>query len=169
MTGINSHRRRTALLWAGLGSITACATAPSPAPLLELPPPIDVGTLVPPAPERIVVPPHVRRYDDTRVRAGQCAGLPAGILVSPAVYAETLNDLATGKRLRLEVAALDRLRTAERAAADELQAACRARAAELGQEVEWERRLSTWKTIGVFVVGALVGAVGAVAARPARP
>jgi hypothetical protein len=85
------------------------------------------------------------------------------------VYAETLADLQAGKRLKLEVAALDRLRTSERAAADELQAACRARVAELGAEVERAARLSTWKTIGVFVVGALVGAVGAVAARPARP
>jgi hypothetical protein len=101
------------------------------------------------------------------VRAGQCAGLPPGILVSPAVYAEGIATATDRRRLAVEVAALTRARTAEREAAGQLEAACRARVTELVGAVERERALTGWKAAALVVAGGLVGfAAGFLAGRP---
>jgi hypothetical protein len=144
-------------LLAGIG----CATSP-PGPLPKLPPPVDVGTLLEPAPAAPEIPPHVARYDDVRVRKGACPGLPAGILLSPAVYAEQTWALAERKRLRLELAALTRLRSEERAAAEALEQAYQARFSAMAQQ----DRLLTWRMVTVLGVGVLLGGLTALASWP---
>jgi hypothetical protein len=152
------HRRWAPLLWAGLGTIASCATSPRLAPLPALPPPLDLGSLVPPAPGPLQVPKGTRRYEEVAIRAGQCGvGMPPGILVSPAVYAEQLATASEAKRLRLEVAALERVRITERRAAADLKQACRARAAELEEQIESARRLSTVRAAALVVAGGLIG------------
>lgn len=141
--------------------LSGCATTPPARPQLPpLPPPTDLGRLLPPAPAPVVIPSHVPRYPDTHVRAGRCTGLPAGILVSPAAYARTNDLLADRQRLAVEVAALGRARTAEHQAAAELEQACRARAADLEQAVLAAGRVTSWKTAALLVAGGLVGFAG---------
>jgi hypothetical protein len=111
----------------------------------------------------------VPRYPDAQVRRGQCAGLPAGILVSPAVYAEQIAAAQDARRLRVEVGALERARQSERAAAERLEQACRARAAGLSAERDRAGRLSALRGGVLFVVGAVVGGLAVYAARPASP
>ncbi len=125
-----------------------CASAP-PAPPPGLPPPMDIAALLPPAPPPPAIPLDIARYDDLRVRAKQCPGLPAGILVSPAVYAEQLAVLSDRKRLRLELAATTRLRTEERRAAEALEQAYQARFAKLADAERWFR----WKLLGAALFG----------------
>jgi hypothetical protein len=164
------HKIRPTLLVALAALINlaqGCATSPPPHQLPALPPPIDLGALIPPARGPLVLPAHVRRYPDRAVRAGQCAGLPPGILVSPAVYAEGIATATDRRRLAVEVAALGRARTAEREAAGRLEVACRVRVGELGQAVLAERALTGWKAGALLVAGGLVGfAVGFLAGRP---
>jgi hypothetical protein len=149
-------------------AVQACASSPPPRPLAPLPPPVDLGTLIPPAPGPPHIPAHVRRYPDRAIRAGTC-GLPAGILVSPAVYAEGIWTASERKRLAVEAAALERVRVTERAAALELEQACRARVAELQAAVGRERRLSGWRAAALVGFGVLAGGVVVILARPARP
>jgi hypothetical protein len=138
-------------------TLQACATTPPAPQLPALPPLVDLGTLLPPAPGPLAVPTHVRRYPEIPVRAGQCKGLPPGILVSPAVYAEGIATAQDRRRLAVEVAALQRARGAEREAAGQLEAACRAKAAELAAAVVRERSLTGWKAAALLVAGGLAG------------
>ena len=147
---IRGHKIRPTLLVALLAQ--ACATSPPARPLPALPPPIDVATLLDPAPEPLIVPAHIPRYPDVRVRKGDCPGQPAGILVSPAVYAELHDRVSQGKRTAAELEALTRLRKEERAAAERLEVAYRERLAEAGADGS-----TTWKTVAV---GLFMGAVG---------
>ncbi len=133
----------------------ACATSPPVRPPPALPAPLDVATLVSPAPAPLVVPAHIPRYPDVRVRKGDCPGLPAGILVSPAVYAELHDEVSQRKRLAGELAAMGKLRAAERAAAQGLERAYRQRVAELAQ---YEGL--TWKVAAALLAVGVVGLVG---------
>ncbi len=144
-------------LWIAVAvALNGCASSVKSVSLPVLPPPIDIGTLVP-APEPFAVPAHVARYPDTRVSRAQCPGLPAGILVSPAAYAEQIHVGLDRNRLRAETRALEQLRTSERQAATELAETCRARAGELAGEVEAARRWMSLRGAVLFVAGALVG------------
>ena len=145
-----------AALWIAVAvALGGCATRPAQIP--TLPPPLDLGQLVGPAPGPFVAPPHVRRYPDTPIRTGQCRDVPGpGILVSPAVYAEQVASEAELVRLRREVEARERLRLAERAAAEDLEQACRARAAELEAGAA---RSATWRGIVLFLAGGAIGLV----------
>jgi hypothetical protein len=135
--------------------LLSCAHPTSPPP--ALPPPLDLGALVPPAEPPLAVPPGARRYDDRPIRAGQCgAASPPGILVSPAVYAELHGAVSDARRLRVEAAALDKARQADRQAALDLEQGCRAQAAELQQRAAWS---GTWRLAVGLVVGGLVGLV----------
>jgi hypothetical protein len=147
---------------------TASCATPRAAPLPTLPPPIDLGALLEPAPPPLAVPAGARRYDERPIKAGQCGvGSPPGILVSPAVYAELVGATSDAKRLRLELAATDKVRRAERQAALDLETACRARAAELEVEVARAERLATWKVAAALVAGGLVGlATGFAMSKP---
>lgn len=142
----------------------ACASAP-PARVPVLPPWTDVGQLVPPAPGPLVVPGNVARYPDTHVRRNQCPGLPPGILVSPAVYAEQIATASDRKRLAVELDAYERLRLTERQAARELEQACRVRVTELAGQVATAARLAPWKLAGAFVLGVAAGVLFRVGGR----
>lgn len=135
-----------------------CATPPAP-PMPRLPPPADLGKLLPPAPDPLRVPLTVRRYEDQRVRAGQCPGLPPGILVSPAVYAEQLIALSDRKRLVIETAALHRLYAEERQIAEGLEQAYQARL------LAMQAREGTlvWRVMAVFGAGVVLGWLASVA------
>lgn len=163
--GYCGHKIRPTLLVALAAALLGCASTPPARPLPPLPPPIDVGALIPPAPARLSIPSRVAHYPDRAVRAGTC-GLPAGILVSPAVYAEGIWTATDRKRLAVEAEVLHRLRVTERQAAVDLETACRARVAELGRQLERAERLSGWRAAALVGFGALVGGVVAVLARP---
>ncbi len=135
--------------------LISCASAP-PVPLPVLPPAVDIGTLVA-APAPFVVPAHVARYPDTRVSRAQCPGLPAGILVSPAAYAEQIHVGLDRNRLRAETRALEQLRVTERQAAEELAHTCRARAGELAGEVQAASRWMSLRGAVLFLAGVAVG------------
>jgi len=143
-----------------------CASTPATR-IPVLPPLVDLARLVPSAAVPLVVPANVPRYKSLAVRRGQCPGLPPGILVSPAVYAENKDGLDDRDRLVAELAALDRLRLAERAAAVELEEACRARVVELAGEVEAAGRWTSLRGVVLFVVGVVIGGATAIASRPA--
>lgn len=143
-----------------LFDMCSCASVPPARPLPALPPPVDLGTLLPPAPVPFSAGAHARRYPDMPIRQGQCGpGAPPGILVSPAVYAEQVAVDAQVVRLRREVEARDRLRVAERAGAQELERACRARVAELAAAIDRAERVSAWKALGILVGGIALGLV----------
>jgi hypothetical protein len=148
------------------GLLMGCASTP-PARIPVLPPLVDLATLVPPAPGPLVVPAHVPRYKSLAVRRGQCPGLPPGILVSPAVYAESKDTADDRDRLVGEVAALERLRLAERAAALELEEACRARVVELAGEVQAAGTWTSLRGIVLFLAGVVIGGVTVYVSRPA--
>jgi hypothetical protein len=141
---------------------TGCATT-LPPPVPPLPPPMDIGQILPPAPGPLVVPRNVLRYKDIQVRRGQCRDLPPGVLVSPAEYAEQLDLLADRKRLRLELAATTRLRTEERKDALALEQAYQARFRQLEQV--YQRKV--WKLV-VVAGGAALFMWGAVTLSAAR-
>jgi len=133
-----------------------CATAPTPA----LPPRLELGSLLPPPPAPLDVPARVARYDDTHVRRNQCPGLPAGILVSPAVYAEQVYALADRRRLKLEADALSRLHSEQRAAMEQLDAAHRARLAAEQRAVKWQ------VAVGILAGGLIASVATWLYARP---
>jgi hypothetical protein len=149
-----------------LSAVLACASTPSTR-IPVLPPLVDLTTLVRPAPGPLVVPPDVPRYRSVAVRRGQCPGLPPGILVSPAVYAENKDGLDDRQRLLTEVGALERLRLAERAAALELEEACRARVVELAGEVQAAGTWTSLRGIVLFLAGVVIGGVTVYVSRPA--
>jgi hypothetical protein len=155
-----------AFLLGVVGLLMGCASTP-PARIPVLPPLVDLTTLVQPAPAPLVVPPDVPRYRSVAVRRGQCPGLPPGILVSPAVYAEHKDGLDDRDRLVAEVVALERLRLAERAAAVELEAVCRARVADLAKEVQAAGTWTSLRGIVLFLSGVLIGGVTVYVSRPA--
>lgn len=141
-----------------------CAHPPAPA-MPRLPPQADLGKLLPPAPEPPEIPANVRRYEDKRVREGQCPGLPPGILLSPAVYAEQLVIASERKRLRIEVAALHRLYAEERAAAEALELAYQARF----QQMSAREGTLAWRVMAVFGAGVLIGWFATVASSKTAP
>lgn len=85
---------------------------------------------------------------------GRCPPGLSGILVSEAIYAETIAGLSERNRLRAESAALRRLYGAERAAFEQAVAAYGARVRKLDSELAEQRRRNSWRWAGGAVVGA---------------
>lgn len=106
------------------------------------------------------MPTGLDRYEDIPIDPGACPGKPAGILVSEAVYADTIVCKLERDRLHEEGAALRRLRQEENAAAQAAEIQYRVRVREVEKQLASAERLATMR----LWVGIAIGAGGMLAA-----
>ena len=129
-----------------------CASSrPALVMLPTIPMPRDVEAVLGPAPEH-KIPGGLKRYPDVPIDPGDCPGKPEGILVSEAVYADSLVCKLTRDRLEEEGRALRQLRAQENFAAQQAEQKYRERISELERSlVDAERRASVRLWIGIAV------------------
>lgn len=142
--------RAVPLIWVVLVGCAGIQRIPQHAP----PALLALDQVVPPQPTPARVPATVTLYPDRPVLSGQCPGLPAGILVSPAAYAETILVLSDHQRLRREATALRQLVQDERAAWAEYQRATERRVQQLEAQAA-RRRWYLWGGVAAGTAAAL--------------
>lgn len=152
-----------------ISSLALACAAPvrRPDPPL-VPEPLRFERLAPAATPPARPPANLERYDDEPIDAGRCPGLPAGILVSDARYAEGIAVLSERNRLRAEAAALRTLASTTHDQAEALTRLLRERErlhAETEDRLERDGRLRGWLGLAVGAGAVLLGgwAVGRVA------
>lgn len=141
-----------------------CAHPVPPGPPI-LSPAVNVDDLLPPPPPPVVVPDNVSRFPDMPVGTGRCPGLPAGILVSEAAYAEDTRIIQERDRLRAEVGVMHKLRRDERAGCESLLQSQRLEMVLISREASQARR---WANVKLALGIGLGLAVGFAAGRYAR-
>lgn len=136
-------------------TVASCATVP-PVTLPPRPPAVDLSAVVPPVPKPEPIPTTVARYPDRAVHGGEFPGLPRGILVSPAVYAEQVEVIGERDRLARENEALRQLVDALQVSGGQFADQAEAAAHQLEQRALTAERWGPWKFWGGVAVGAAV-------------